>query len=105
MEVYRPDGTCARQILFEVDKNGILTDLRILGGCPGGMQALIRFSVGRPVAEIIDKCYGIKCKNNTSCPEQLALALRYYIERKQRERQGEINEHHPRGHPKTLPIH
>lgn len=102
MEAYRPQGTCSRQILFDVNEQGILVDLKFLGGCPGALQALIRFSIGKPIAEIIEICDGIKCKNDTSCPEQLALALREYIEEKQRETNIKNAK---RGHPKVVPTH
>ncbi|MBQ7977746.1 MAG: TSCPD domain-containing protein [Clostridia bacterium] len=106
METFSPQGTCSRQILFKVDDNGILQDLKFLGGCTGALQVLARFAIGKPIAEIIDICDGIKCKNETSCPEQLALALRQYIERKQNEALGISNEpRHRRGHPRTLPTH
>ncbi len=104
MEAYRPQGTCARQIIFEVNEQGILTQLKFLGGCSGGLQALVRFSVGKPIAEIIEICDGIKCKNDTSCPEQLAIALREYIKENQRNSLG-LNNQIKRGHPKVLPTH
>lgn len=104
MEAYRPQGTCARQILFSVDEKGILTDLKFLGGCTGGLQALIRFTIGRPVMEVIQMCDGIKCKNDTSCPEQLAIALKHYIKLKQQEALGTLPMRH-RGHPKVLDTH
>lgn len=100
MEAYRPEGTCARQILFDVNDDGILIDLKFLGGCTGGLQAMIRFCIGRPVEEIIAVCDGIKCKNDTSCPDQLAYALRKYM----RIREAEKSERH-RGHPRVLEIH
>lgn len=79
MESYRTSGnTCSKQILFEVDENGILTDLKFLGGCAGGLQAISRFSIGKPIDEIIKICKGIQCKNGTSCPDQLAEALIAY---------------------------
>ncbi len=105
MEAYRPQGTCSRQILFEVDDNGILTDLKFLGGCVGALQALVRFAVGKPIAEVIDLCDGIKCKNGTSCPEQLARALQEYTQERQREALGLTEDTKPRGHPQVLPTH
>ena len=85
MEAYRPQGTCSRQILYSVSPEGILTDVKFLGGCTGGMLALKRFIVGKPITEVITMCDGIKCKNGTSCPEQLAYALKLYIRKKQQE--------------------
>ncbi len=102
MEAYRPEGTCSRQIIFNVNEDGILTDLKFLGGCTGNLQALTRFCLGRPISEIISICSGIKCKNDTSCPDQLAIALRRYQKNKEN-RMSEIERH--RGHPRTLNIH
>ncbi|MDY6078459.1 MAG: TSCPD domain-containing protein [Eubacteriales bacterium] len=42
------------------------------------MQAIQRLCVGRPVDEIIPLLRGIKCRNDTSCPDQLARALSEY---------------------------
>ncbi len=78
MESYRTFGTCARQILFEVDETGILSDLKFLGGCAGGLQALSRLAIGKPIDYVIETCKGIQCKNGTSCPDQLAQALISY---------------------------
>ncbi len=81
MEAYRPQGTCSRQILFEVNSDGILTDLKFLGGCTGGSLAIRKFCIGLHITSIIKKFDGIKCKNDTSCPEQLAIALREYYKK------------------------
>lgn len=97
METFRTIGTCSRQILFSVDENEILTDLKFLGGCAGGLQALARFSIGRPIREVISICQGIKCKNDTSCPDQLAKALLCYIKQKE-----QPVEQVKRGHPTVL---
>ena len=105
MEAFRPQGTCSRQILFEVDDSGILADLKFLGGCTGALQALVRFAVGRPITEVISICDGIKCENETSCPEQLAIALKEYMLQRQREEMGLVEDTKPRGHPQILPTH
>ena len=99
MESYRTIGTCSRQILFEVDDNNILTDVKFLGGCSGGLQALAKFTKGKPIKEVIEMCSGIKCKNDTSCPDQLSKALQNYIRAK--EQPEEIVR---RGHPQVLKL-
>ena len=103
MEAYRTQGTCSRQILFSVDKEGILTDLKFLGGCTGALQALIRVILGKHIEDVIKLCEGIKCKNDTSCPDQLAVALKHYIRVKQQEALSPNARH--RGHPRVLDIH
>lgn len=102
MESYRTTGTCSRQILFEVDKNNTLIDVKFLGGCPGGLQALAKLTRGKNINEVIAVCEGIKCKNDTSCPDQLAKALRDYIKRKEEEDAGICPA--KRGHPQVLKL-
>lgn len=77
MAIYRTNGTCSSEIYFTVE-DGILTELRFMRGCSGNLQALARLIRGKPIDEIIDVLKGIKCKNNTSCPDQLAKALTEY---------------------------
>ncbi|MEG1613032.1 MAG: TIGR03905 family TSCPD domain-containing protein [Clostridia bacterium] len=77
MPIFRTRGTCSREILFSVENN-ILTDLKFIGGCSGNLQALSRLTVGKNIDEIISILKGIRCKNDTSCPDQLAKALTEY---------------------------
>lgn len=82
---YTLGGTCSKQIIFEVEDN-ILTDLKFINGCSGNLQAIARLTKGMHIDEIIDILEGIKCRNNTSCPDQLAIALKEY-KIKQRKKQ------------------
>lgn len=77
MPIYRTKGTCSREIIFSVDNN-ILTDLKFIGGCSGNLQGIQRLCIGKPIDEIIATLSGIKCRNDTSCPDQLAKALTEY---------------------------
>ena len=81
MATYRTNGSCSREIIFSV-QDGKLTDLKFLGGCSGNLQALSRLLVGREIEEIIPIVKGIQCRNKTSCPDQLALALLDYKQKK-----------------------
>lgn len=100
MESFRTNGTCSRQIIFEVDDSGILTDLKFLGGCAGGLQALSKLTCGKNIDEVISICQGIQCKNGTSCPDQLAQALKEYKQKKEIEKSGV--QPTKRGHPQVL---
>lgn len=102
MESFRTTGTCSRQILFEVNEDNILTDIKFLGGCPGGLQAIAKLTKGKDINEIISVCEGIKCKNDTSCPDQLAKALKDYLARKEEEKL--CIEPIKRGHPQVLKL-
>ena len=77
METYKTHGTCSWSIDFEV-KNDVLTAVKFNGGCPGNTAGVAKLAVGRKVDEVIALLEGIPCRNGTSCPDQLARALKEY---------------------------
>ncbi len=82
MQIYMTKGTCSRQIIFEVTEDNLLKDVKFIGGCSGNLQALSRLVNGKPIDDIIATLKGIKCKSNTSCGDQLAIALEQYKKKK-----------------------
>ena len=73
---YRPRGVCSQLMEIEVEDNKILS-LRVLGGCDGNLQGISRLVVGMDVDEAIARLEGIRCGyKSTSCPDQLAQALK-----------------------------
>ncbi len=83
MAIYRTRGSCSREIIFSVNGEDVLTELKFLGGCSGNLQAVSRLVVGKKIDEVISALKGIQCRNGTSCPDQLATALEDYKEKKQ----------------------
>ena len=83
METYNTKGTCSRQILFDVTEDGKVTNVKFIGGCSGNLQGIAKLVKDRPLDEVIETLKGIKCRANTSCPDQLANALREYKEKKE----------------------
>ena len=77
MENYRTSGVCARSIDFEIENN-IITNVRFNGGCMGNTQGVAKLAVGRSIDEVISLLEGIQCRGGTSCPDQLAKALKAY---------------------------
>ncbi len=78
---YRPRGVCSRQITVELDDSGVITDIRFLGGCSGNTQGVAALAVGQKAEEIIPKLAQIRCGDKqTSCPAQLAAALKEALE-------------------------
>jgi len=72
---YRTEGTCSREIVFDLEE-GKIVSCEIVGGCPGNRQAVARLAIGRPAEEVVRLCKGIRCgAKPTSCPDQLARAL------------------------------
>ena len=57
--------------------DGIFEDLQVLGGCSGNLQGIASLIRGMKVEEVIRRLDGIRCGNkSTSCPDQLAKALK-----------------------------
>ena len=81
MQTYSTRGTCSRQILFDVNENGTLTNVKFIGGCLGNLQAVSKLVEGRHIDEVISLLKGIQCRGNTSCGDQLATALIKYKEK------------------------
>ena len=76
-----PDGVCASSMTIWID-NGIIQKAEILDSCHGNSQGIMRLLEGRSAKEIATLLKGIKCEEReTSCPDQLALALEKYLER------------------------
>ena len=73
---YRTQGTCAAQINLDIE-NGIINEVEFFGGCNGNLQGISRLVKGMPCDEAIARLEGRKCGfKPTSCPDQLAQALR-----------------------------
>ncbi len=85
MFTYSTKGTCSRQILFDVDEENRLHNVKFIGGCSGNLQGVARLVEGKPIDEVQKTLKGIKCKGNTSCPDQLARAIAVYKEKKQQQ--------------------
>ena len=77
METFRTNGTCARQIIYDV-KDNCLVSCKFVHGCSGNNQGIARLAIGQNIDELIAKLKGIQCKHGTSCPDQLARALTAY---------------------------
>ena len=77
---FTPNGVCSMQISFEIE-NDTVKNVRFLGGCSGNTQGIAKLCEGRDACEVIEALEGIKCgRKDTSCPDQLAKALKTVIE-------------------------
>ena len=73
---YKTSGTCSREIFFEIE-DGKLTNVEFLGGCNGNLKGIGALVEGADVDEVISRLEGITCgMKSTSCPDQLATALK-----------------------------
>ena len=78
MFTYSTKGTCSRQILFDVDENNKMHNVRFIGGCSGNLQGIAKLVEGKDIDEVETLLKGIRCRGNTSCPDQLSQAVGEY---------------------------
>ena len=78
MYTYTTKGTCSRAIVFEVDENNKLHNVRFMNGCSGNLQGISKLVEGKDIDEVVTLLQGIRCRGNTSCPDQLAQAMLEY---------------------------
>ena len=73
---YKTQGTCSQYIKFQIN-DGILSHVEFLGGCNGNLKGIGSLVEGMKVEEVITRLQGITCgMKATSCPDQLATALK-----------------------------
>ena len=69
-------GTCSREISFEIE-DGKVKNVQFFGGCNGNLKGIGALVEGMQMDEVISRVEGIRCgSKTTSCPDQLAQALK-----------------------------
>lgn len=73
---YKTKGTCSQRIFFDVE-NGKVQNVQFVGGCNGNLKGISALVEGMNVEDVISRVEGIRCgMKSTSCPDQLAQALK-----------------------------
>lgn len=73
---YRTRGVCSRNITFDI-VDGKVTNVHFEGGCAGNTKGIASLIEGMDAQEAIKRMEGIRCGfKSTSCPDQLAKAIR-----------------------------
>ena len=73
---YKTRGTCSQEIRFEIE-DGKVKNVAFYGGCNGNLKGIGSLVEGMDVDEVITRIEGIHCgSKETSCPDQLAKALK-----------------------------
>ena len=73
---YRTRGVCSQRILFDL-VDGKLHNVSFVGGCNGNLKGIGSLVEGMDAEEVIRRLEGTTCGfKNTSCPDQLAKALK-----------------------------
>ena len=76
---YQTKGVCSRSIDVEIE-DGIITRVQYNGGCSGNTQGVAALVRGMTPEEAIKRLSGIHCgPKQTSCPDQLATALKEFL--------------------------
>lgn len=74
---YKTTGTCSQQIIIDINDDKTIADVQFVGGCNGNLKGIGALVKGQKIDEVISKLNGIKCGfRTTSCPDQLAQALK-----------------------------
>ena len=75
--LYHPKGVCSREIHIELSSDNIIQSVQFVGGCAGNTVGISHLVQGMAVEDVIRKLEGIDCGGRgTSCPDQLAQALK-----------------------------
>ncbi len=73
---YKTNGVCSRTITADIE-DGKVYNLHFEGGCNGNTKGISALVEGMEIDEVITRLEGIKCGfKGTSCPDQLAQALK-----------------------------
>ena len=73
---YKTKGVCSQLISFEVQDNKV-SNVQFFGGCNGNLKGIGALVEGMDIDDVIARVEGIKCgMKSTSCPDQLAKALK-----------------------------
>lgn len=77
---YKTAGTCSQEILFSIE-DGIVKNVRFIGGCNGNLKGIALLIEGMKAEDVISKVEGVTCGyKKTSCPDQLANALKLALQ-------------------------
>ena len=77
--IYKTKGTCSKEIHINVEDD-IIKDIEIIGGCNGNAKGIASLVKGMNIYDVISNTEGIDCGGRgTSCPDQLAKALKSII--------------------------
>ncbi len=76
---YKTKGTCSQRILFDIE-DGVVKNLQFIGGCNGNLKGISALVEGMKPEDVIARVEGVRCgMKSTSCPDQLAQALKEAI--------------------------
>ena len=75
---YTEGRTCSMAVSFDYE-DGIINNVEFVNGCPGNTKGVATLANGRKPEELIGLLKGIPCRGESSCPNELALALEEFL--------------------------
>ena len=77
--IYNPSGVCSTEMIFDIDENDVVNNLKVIGGCNGNLKGISSLIKGMKIDDVIERLSDIECGfKGTSCPDQIAKALSEY---------------------------
>ena len=74
---FQPHGVCSREMQVDLDDQNVIQEFRVTAGCHGNLQGISKLVEGMKVEDVIARLEGVRCGGKpTSCPDQLAQALK-----------------------------
>ena len=74
---YRTKGVCSKEMHIELNDDHTIKSVEVIGGCNGNLQGISKLVEGMDIDTVIERLDGIHCgMKETSCPDQLANALK-----------------------------
>ncbi|MCD8200414.1 MAG: TIGR03905 family TSCPD domain-containing protein [Coriobacteriaceae bacterium] len=76
-------AVCSQAIQFDLDDDAHIHNTRFFGGCNGNLNGISKLIEDMPAEQVIELLEGTPCgRRPTSCPDQLAHALREALEKR-----------------------
>ena len=70
-------GVCSVSTEVTLDDSKKIESVKVTGGCNGNLKGICALLVGMDAEEAIKRMEGLRCGfKNTSCPDQIAQALK-----------------------------
>ena len=68
-------GVCSRSTKVVIE-DGIVKDIKVIGGCAGNIEGISRLVIGMKAEDVAKRMKGVRCGfKSTSCPDQIAIAI------------------------------
>jgi uncharacterized protein (TIGR03905 family) len=86
---FQPKRVCSREIRLTLEEQAgsyVIQHMEAVGGCNGNLKGISALLEGMTAEDAIQRMKGITCgMKQTSCPDQIALALEQFLESQTKE--------------------